>query len=380
MSKDTIFLSGWEYNRILAESPFQNLASALPAQCLWNGSAQFWLFDKVYCFKEAFDVEVACYDALGWTTGRIFQDLKSRGFLEVKRWEELVADDELRKALAKEHHDLKAEYSREHVLSLLKNGQEDELEMIKLRLLSPVFTKFNCFQNISPNSIRVWAKRDYSPESQAGKMFKLIADPLIKHSRKFQLGLPLCRPPGTGLPRELAAQQQVEQTVQKPLIPSLLAGELSHKDYLAALTPTAQVYKPIDEQLLRDYKANIDNLQRVKDEAEKHIWPLLHGEWLPRLEVEPGFAYKIGELVDVAVQNAGLAPYLKFVTNWGVNAISFLGGTLAEVGLQGAGGGYVLGGSFLAGGVLNNRLQKERDEKAFKAHQLTLFYQSLISS
>ncbi len=59
-----------------AADPLDSIVSGLPAQCLWEGAAQFFWFEKVYCTKESFDGELAAADDLGWTTGHI---LKSYG-------------------------------------------------------------------------------------------------------------------------------------------------------------------------------------------------------------------------------------------------------------------------------------------------------------
>ncbi len=65
MATDSIFLSGWEYNRVLRSDPFQSVTSGLPAQALWNGSAQFWMFKDVYCTKESLIGDLAAAEDLG---------------------------------------------------------------------------------------------------------------------------------------------------------------------------------------------------------------------------------------------------------------------------------------------------------------------------
>lgn len=83
-----IYLSGWEYNRILRESPLEPVASGLPAQVLWDGAAQLWMYETAYCTKEALLGDLAAYEEVGWTTGRIFEDLRRRGFLTPLDWAE----------------------------------------------------------------------------------------------------------------------------------------------------------------------------------------------------------------------------------------------------------------------------------------------------
>ena len=38
-SYSNIYLSGWEYNRLLSKDPTEPRISALPAEILWNGAA-----------------------------------------------------------------------------------------------------------------------------------------------------------------------------------------------------------------------------------------------------------------------------------------------------------------------------------------------------
>src|SRR5689334_5038044 len=82
MAMSSIFLSGWEYNRLLDDNPLKPQSSGLPAEILWQGSSQFWLFEKVYCTKEALEGEDAGWEELSWSTGYIFRDLERRGFIE----------------------------------------------------------------------------------------------------------------------------------------------------------------------------------------------------------------------------------------------------------------------------------------------------------
>ena len=384
MSKSGIFLSGWEYNRVLGDSPLESRASALPAECLWNGSAQFWLFKAVYCTKEALETEITCYDALGWTTGRIFNDLRRREFLNVVDLPKLAASSpELAENLRAAHGFLKATYTRARLLSLLRDAEDDELEMTKLRLLNPVLQHLNCVQNISPNSIRVWSTRRSRPNSNmpSSELLRLIADPIVQRSKKSHLGLPLCEIPGTGVSKDaINAQKHVEETIQRPLIPALLAGELSHKDYVEELRPTAHVYKPINDQLWRDYERNIGNLERVRERAEKYLWKDLHRDWLPRLENEPGFVHEFDQLVHVAVAQAKLEPYLSQVTKWTIKSIAGAAGVTVGWAVtsatKNAYAGWAAGAT--AEEFVRNRMEIARSETKGKTEQLTLFYQSLF--
>jgi len=73
--RDGIYLSGWEYNRLLQRDPIARRNSALPAEIPWNGAAPLWLFRNVFCTQEGIDNEWRAYELLGWPTGRIFTEL-----------------------------------------------------------------------------------------------------------------------------------------------------------------------------------------------------------------------------------------------------------------------------------------------------------------
>jgi len=57
MGRNAIYLSGWEYNRLVGPDPTTSRQSCLPAEFLWNGAAQLWLFERVYCAKESLECE-----------------------------------------------------------------------------------------------------------------------------------------------------------------------------------------------------------------------------------------------------------------------------------------------------------------------------------
>jgi hypothetical protein len=81
VSITSVYLSGWEYNRLIGDDPTAPMASALPAQCLWEGAGQFFLFEKVYCTKESYEGELAAAEDMGWSTGHIFKKLHDEGIL-----------------------------------------------------------------------------------------------------------------------------------------------------------------------------------------------------------------------------------------------------------------------------------------------------------
>ncbi len=279
MTIASVFLSGWEYNRLCSPDPFKPMVSALPAQVLWDGSAQFWLFEKIYCTKEAFETEIESHKQLEWTTGLIFSDLKRRGFLEPISIAERATSDPILKLLTEVRHaDLRKRYSDASIMEMLRHGDEAQLEAIKSELLAPLFEHLKCVGNISPNSIKHWingAENRHLGNSRSDEMVQLIAEPIIRQKEPWRIGTRLCNPPGTGLDKKIMhLQQETEKRIQTPLIPELLAGKLSLNDYLKELNlkDTEKVYKPVNEQLLKDYNCGIQRLERMRDIARTELW------------------------------------------------------------------------------------------------------------
>lgn len=315
MNKNAIFLSGWEYNKLISDDPMKPIQSGLPAQVLWDGAAQFWLFEKVFCSKESLDGDIAAANDLGWSTGYIFEDLMKRGFLEPKKWSDFP---KLETEINEIWLNLKKDYNQKLLLRLLNEGRDDILEDIKLLLLKPILKELNCLNNISPNSIRHWIKSNQNIKAVNAitKGISAIAEPLTKQCMRIRSGFKLCRPPGTGVTiDEITKQHKVEQQIQKPMIPDLLLGLLPQKEYHDALLSTASVYKPINDQLLNDYKKHIDRLERLRDIAKENLWKELHGNWLPRLEEEPSFLKEFQKLIRNALNRTRFDPYLESITD-----------------------------------------------------------------
>ena len=86
---NSVYLSGWEYNRLLQSEPWQPRNSALPGEVLWNGSAQFWLFENIYCTKEALDNENVAGQELNWATGKIFTELSEDKDYKARIWDRI---------------------------------------------------------------------------------------------------------------------------------------------------------------------------------------------------------------------------------------------------------------------------------------------------
>jgi hypothetical protein len=376
---NAIYLSGWEYNRVLRENPLEPVASALPAQILWDGAAQFWMFETVYCTKESFLGDLAAYKEIGWTTGRIFEDLVRRGFLTPVDWaEEARRDLTLKADLEKAHGVLQEYFPPETVHRFLEIGQDAQLEAIKLRLLSPLLLRLHCVENISPNSLTHWisarASRITSPQAivTAGE---LLGTALSRSRVELRAGFHLCDPPGTGLPPDvMARQREVEERIQRPLIIDLLSGSLPQQEYHCQVATSQEAYAPVNAQLWRSYIRNIDTLERLRDVAQYHLWPELHNEWLPELDRNPDFLPKFRSMLAQALRRSRYDPYLRAVTSLGFITVG---------GIAGAGVGTLAGqdpftsgavGS-AAGGTVRGALEAVYGSTRKKSDNLGVFFQ-----
>jgi hypothetical protein len=377
MNKNAIYLSGWEYNKLIADDPIKPIQSGLPAQVLWDGAAQFWLFEKVFCSQESFDGDMAAAHELGWSTGYIFEDLKKRGFLVPIKWSDFP---KLKTEINERWLNLKNDYNQNKLLQLLNEGRDDILEEVKLLLLKPILKELNCLNNISPNSIRHWIKSNQKIEAvnPTTKGICSIAEPLTKQSMRIRSGFKLCQPPGTGVPKnEIKKQQRVEQQIQKPLIPDLLLGLLPQKEYHNALLPTSSVYKPINDQLMKDYKKHVDRLERLRDIAEKNLWKELHGDWLPRLEEKPSFLIEFQKLIGDALNRTKFDPHLKRFTDVAIittsAVIGYTSGTIAHS----IGADPLVTGTVAAatGGSAKKILDDIHEKRRKASDTLTVFYQ-----
>lgn len=338
MIRDSIYLSGWEYNRILASSPLESMVSGLPAPVLWQGGAHFWMFKNVYCTSESFQGDFAAYKDLGWTTGYIFDDLRRRGFIKLVDLPDAAKRNPiLGEKLLHRHGLLRADYTPEKLNILIENGNETELERIKLYLLRPLLEDLRCVINVSPNSVQSWvdaASRPRSATDTISRALTYLEEPITSQTYCVRAATTLCRPPGTGLPSSaITAQRTVERTVQKPIIADLIMGRLPQSDYHRALQATRSVYQPIDKQLLSDYKRNIGRLEDLRALADAHLWKDLHNEWLPRLEREPQFLEDFKLLLRDALLQARFDPFLEALSNIGIAiaglAVSSSAGPLA---------------------------------------------------
>lgn len=318
MTLNSVYLTGWEYNRIAAADPFNSVASGLPAQCLWEGAAQFFLFETVYCTKESFDGDLAAADDLGWTTGYLFKKLRDEGILRPVDLQELA---EKNPALGIEYQhradELKTQITSgglsamESIENLIKNGAYDDLEGIKAYLLAPILKELNCANNISPNSVRHWfTGEERRPDSQ--NIIRALVAPLREGRQRIRAGVELCNKPGHGLDQEVLEAQRVEEkTRQAPLIPALLSGCLAQNEYHDALRPGLDAYTPINRQLFNEFQSNFENILRLRELAQKHLWNDLHTEWIPQLVENGGYIKEFQGLVNRSLRHARFDSLLK---------------------------------------------------------------------
>lgn len=281
-----VFLSGWEYNRLMQDDPLTPRNSALPGEMLWHGSFQFWMFRKAFCTKESLDNEIAAAKILKWTTGRIFKDLVKDDFLESVDWTKLKKEtkEELR-----EIHKTLCPSDPHNIRKLIEERNVVAIESAKASLLAPILEEKNCVLGYSPSSLKNWKPTDVTalPESVLFKQFlREISAPVDVKIR----GLRLCNPPSsvalTSKDRRLLRRAHEDEA---RMIDDLIAGEgkfagpVGYQNYLHALEPHRSVYALQDKPMLLDWQLTREKLNRLRDAASRHLWDPLHDEWIPEL-------------------------------------------------------------------------------------------------
>jgi hypothetical protein len=297
------YLSGWEYNRLLQANPARSRNTALPAAVFWNGAHQFWLFDKVYVTKESLDNEYAAYERLGWASGKILKDLEAEGIVEAVDWQQLPG--EVGRQLNARHAQLRESYSEQLIRDLISARDGATLETLKENLIEPVMRHYNCVGSGQPNSVGNWEPDDLRQHAvdtavEVQRHLAHLAEPLLP-------GFPLCQPPGTGLgPEVMYEQTRVQDTIERPLISDLLAGDgdfQGPEGYLAyfdALIASRSAYEPVNKQLTKNWDDQRKNLDEIRKIARRKLWPVLHEEWIPRLLVDDEFGGKLPGIIRTA--------------------------------------------------------------------------------
>ena len=123
----------------------------------------------------------------------------------------------------------------------------------------------------------------------------------------------------------------------------------------------------------KEWESKRDNLLRIREAAEKYLWPNLHTEWLPRLSHEGlSFALEFEKLVQTALKTRKLAKYLDQRSNWiwgigsGVMISSLLIAEMANIEIDKLGMGIMA--------VVSNTIAKLSGEKLYqKYHNLKSF-------
>jgi hypothetical protein len=215
---DSLYLSGWEYNRLLSDDPMSPRNSAIPASILWHGAHQLWMFKNVYVTKEAWDNECYATEELGWIMGDVLSDLHRDGFVTILDWAEF--DIDVRTALKTAHQEWVPQ-AREAIPRAIRDGASGELELYKNRLLRPVLERYQCIASGAPTSLETWMPRRSvaASESATLQLMRSIAEPLLP-------GVQVLDPPdrlASSADREEELRVQVE--VETPMIADLLAGE-----------------------------------------------------------------------------------------------------------------------------------------------------------
>jgi hypothetical protein len=345
-----VYLTGWEYNRILDTDPLTPRNSALPGEILWSGAAYLWLFETVYCTHESYMNELAADSMMGWRTGGMFAELESMGILQPIDWKKLKAGTS--HLVNRTHDDLRKRYGA-NIKSLIKDQDYRKLEQIKIELVKPVATSQSAIIATTPNSLSrpTWReKRDDDEEDEIVQAERVqvflskIVEPISKLTMRSVthkpalMGLRLCDRPGTGVdPADVARQNEVQHRVEADMIPDLLAGEgvfsgeKGYEQYFQELQPYRRAYEPINIQLLTNWTQNKDVLFALRSVAKKHLWPQLHEQWLPELIAKPESAPILAQKVAQAVERSRFAELLTLPSLFAFGLLGASGGTAAGI-------------------------------------------------
>ena len=162
------------------------------------------------------------------------------------------------------------------------------------------------------------------------------------------------------------------------MIPDLLLSRLSQEDYMRALSPSSQVYEPINKQLYSDYeKRGRERLLRLRDYARAPLWKDLHEDWLPNLQSNPSYIVEFENNLRRATTAAAMGPLFDAMEVGMLGMVSLFSGygvgKLAS--LTGLDPGLAAAAGTVAGGYVKNLLDAHRKESGKQSQNLTLFLQ-----
>jgi hypothetical protein len=291
------------------------------------------MFEHVYCARESFENEIEATDRLGWVNGTVLRDLYREGILKTVDWKTLPV--ELKDRLRRTRTEALEKLPEARIRTAINDGEAPTLELAKMLILEPILDHFDCFEPGAPNSISNWSSSRTAPPDS------LQAPSTLTHL--LANGLQACRPPGTGISEEAKHRQRhIQETVESPMIPHLLAGEGEFQGargfvpYFRKLERHRDAYEAVNEQLTSDWQQNKKQLFALREAAGRHLWPDLHGHWLPLIKDANS-----GAELDRAAQEFSrwirgaltLAPIVKYLTN---RPTSIAVGQLGPVGLSAA--------------------------------------------
>lgn len=279
--------------------------------------------------------EMAADEIMGWRTGRIFTELASEGVLRELDWGADL-NEKTKKLLLDRHSELRVRYQKgADIRTAIENRDNRKLEEIKSSFWSRFARSLHLIVGVTPNSIKLpeWKTRGQddhtAPDVEIRRFLAHISAPVTdgKGQRCQAFSCVISRE------REFARadinrQNEVAATYESPMISELLAGEGRFVGaegfvlYFEALTPHRHSYDPINIQLYTNWRANRDNLFRLRGVAEKHLWPYLHGEWLPELKANPSAAPRIASLMERAIVRSEIGALLTMKTDFILGTIS----------------------------------------------------------
>jgi hypothetical protein len=385
-----IYIPGWEFNRVLSDEPWEARNSALPGALLWAGAGVFWMFEKVYCTKEAYENEACAAEELEWATSSAFCELADRRppggdgpIIEPVDWATGLDQNAMRD-LKRVHVSLKSHYPGRRVRELIDAGKDRELELINYAILEPIAVAKQSLVAAKMSGLCHWIAPSPSGEAvlprsmpvEAMEFLSRLSRPIEEYRRPN--GIRLMNPPWEWNPEAADRQRIVEEELQAPWIKALMAGEdefvgaEGYRPYFRKIRPGIPVYKEIDEPLHDCWKHSKQTLFRLREVASRFLWDELHGTWLPALVLgDPDAVRDFPRWIDDALANRRFAGLLNITARQAFGTITALLSAVAKF--------FPPASSFfeyaaLGSGVAYARLEDRRGPIAKNAGPLAIFY------